>query len=226
MYFISIPVICYGIACCVKKCICDLRNKEFSLDLMMVILAITVYAVSLIVILPNVNRQNAFFIPLIYFPYYRIFGNDEKSKICAVIAACFYLISFCMFLHTYFTEFPKELETHQLIISINDLEKALDFAESVSQNDETIYVLDYPYNYIYTIKALDMDLYTFNENKVVSYDGYMKAVGRFRFRRDAILPECVYIFTKEAVIPDDIGSYDFSSEKFGQITVYYSAGNK
>ena len=221
MYYLSIPFIIYGFICCIKKSIQDLRTKQFSFSLMMVVLAFVVYAVSLIVILPNVNRLNPFYIPLIFFlvtGFYRIILNNKTA---GAVAACLYLLCFCFFLYSYFVEFPKELESHQLITPINDLKKALLFAESVSKEDETIYVLDYPYNYIYTILALDIDPYTFNENKVLSYDGYMQAVGRYRFRKDAILPECVYIFTKQDVIPDNIDDYGFESEKFGQITVYF-----
>lgn len=226
VYYLSIPLILCGFIVCLKRCLNDLRNKRFSLDLLMMTLFITVYLVCLTITSPNVNRLNGLYIPVIYFLVIAASEILKRNKIAAAAGAVLYLLTFCFFIHTYFVDFPKRIEHHLLITSINDLEDAVDLAVKVVPEDETIYILDFRLMYIYGILAADIDPFTFDREKVFSYDGYLKSVGRFRFRKDAILPECVYIFNNPLTIPDDIDSYGFNSKKFGSVMMYYPGSVK
>lgn len=221
MYYLSIPLILFGFIACLKRCLKDLREKRFSLDLLMMNLFITVYLVCLTITSPNVNRLNGLYLSVIYFLVLAAAEILRKNRIAAAAGAVLYLLVFCFFIHTYFVEFPKRIEYNLLIKSISDIEEAVDLAVTVVPEDETIYILDFRLMYIYGILAADIDPFTFDREKVFSYDGYLKSVGRFRFRKDAILPECVYIFTDPRTIPDDIDSYGFNSKKIGTVMMYY-----
>ena len=74
--------------------------------------------------------------------------------------------------------------------------------------------------YIYTVLALEMDPYTFNQSLVMD-GGSVVQVGRYYFRFDEIKEDDVYIFLKEHMVPEEIKNADFDCMKFGSITVYY-----
>ncbi len=223
LYYFSIPVLIYGLIECIRRNLKSFREKAFSPEIMMVFLFISVFIVSLVIYNPNINRINSVFVPFIFFIFLGLFEILKKNRIIFAVAGVIYLITFGLFIHTYFTDFPKESGSHFLVKSIKDLESALDFAESVSLNEDSlIYVLDDPKNTIYTVLAKRMDPYTYNETMVRSYDGYIKIVDRYRFRRDAFLPEYVYIFTSMDVIPDEMDHLGFDKKQFGSMMVYYT----
>ena len=223
LYSVSLPIIVYGFILSIKRIAMHFREKVFSLEILMTALFISAFVISLLLYNPNINRANAVFVPVIFFLVLGIFEILKKHTTAFCIMVCFYLISFGLFAHTYFTDFSREVSTHFLVKSIKDLELALDFAEDVSLNDDTlIYVLDDPKNSIYTVLAKRMDPYTYNSTMVKSFDGYIKIVDRYRFRRDAFLPEYVYIFTNPDVIPEDIDTYGFDKKQFGSMRVYYT----
>ena len=222
LYYISIPILIYGLFLCVKKSISDMRQQFFSLDILMVILFVSAFIVALFIERPNVNRSCAIYIPLIYFLVAGFLEIFKNNKILTVITAGIYLFCFLFFLQYYFKELPKDLEHDYLFSSLPDLKKALAFSEEVYQEDETVYILGRSNPYIYTILALQVDPYTFNDKKVLSYDGYVKKYDKYRFQLDAILPDCIYIFRDLHNIPEEIGNFpDFLTKEFGSVIVFY-----
>ena len=226
LYHISIPFFIYGFVMCIKRCLKSFREKVFSLEIMMAVLFVSTFFVSLIIFSPNINRINSIYVPIIFFIFLGLYETLKKSRKEFILTGCIYLISFGFFIHTYFTDFPKESGSHFLVKSIKDLESALDFAESVSLTDDSlIYVLEDQKNPLYTALVKRMDPYTYNETMIRSYDGYIKIVDRYRFRRDAFLPEYVYIFTSMDVIPDEMNNLGFDKKQFGSMMVYYMKEN-
>ena len=137
--------------------------------------------------------------------------------------AVFYLVCFGTFVNYYFTVFPEVLQDDSMFGSLDDLKETLIFAEDVNPYDDTVYVLGRVQPYIYTLLALDVDPYTFNEKKILSYDDYVKVYDKYRFRLDKIMPECVYVFTDVHNIPDEIEDFDFESKQFDHVKIYYPA---
>ena len=108
-----------------------------------------------------------------------------------------------------------------MIASISDLTEALNFAESVNKNEEMIYILDPREASIFTLIIKNIDPFTFNEKKILAYDDYVKIIGNYRFRLDAVMPECIYIFKDVTKIPEDYYSDIFLLNQFGSFKVYY-----
>lgn len=54
-----------------------------------------------------------------------------------------------------------------------------------------------------------------------NYDDYVKIIGNYRFRLDAVMPECIYIFKDVTKIPEDDYSDIFLLNQFGSFKVYY-----
>ena len=221
MYFISIPLMLYGLILSVKQSAANLSEKQYSFEFMMANLFFSTLMINLFMENNNVNRLCAIYFPLMYFLMLALLEIFNRKKVIALITGGIYFVVFILFLRHYFTDFEKELDTHPLVGSITKLEEALTFAETVNQNEELIYILDPLYTYVYVLLIKDMDPFTFNSQKVLSYDDYVKVVGNYRFRLDAVMPECIYIFRDKAKIPQDPDDFGFSVKKFGSFWVYY-----
>src|SRR5699024_1146023 len=116
--------------------------------------------------------------------------------------------------------YPKEVHDTYFFVSEEDIASALSFA---SQSDaDKIYVIDEDYHqpYIYTMLALEMDPYTFNEKKIMDGNNIIQ-VDKYYFRLDEIKKGNIYIFLKENQIPEEIKNADFKTLSFGSINIYY-----
>ena len=221
MYYISIPLILYGFFLSVKKLIHSVSEKQYGLDFMMTALFIVVFFINLIVEDTNINRLCALYLPMTYYLVIASYEIMCKKKILAVITLGAFLILFVFFIGYYFEDFNKKLDTSPLIGSITELGEAVNYADSVNKNDELIYILDPLQTYVYTMLIKGIDPYTFNEQKILSYDDYVKVVGHYRFRLDAVMPECIYIFRDRTKMPENLDEFGFAVKKFGSFWVYY-----
>ena len=223
LYYVSIPFIVYGMIICVQRSIVCIRRKDFRLALLMSALFFSSLLVTLMIGTTIVWRCCSLYVALIYFLVIGITEIIKKSKAAAFASAAFYIIISICFFRYYFNDFNRDLDKHPLVGSITDLSAALDFAEEVNRYDETIYVLDPHLGYIYVVLDRNIDPVTFNEQKFISSDNYVKIVGKYRFRLDAVMPECIYIFRDKNKFLFDPDDYDFDVKQFGSYTVYYPA---
>lgn len=221
LYYLSIPILIYGFAVTFRKNEVCIKQKRFSLDLLILFLFIAAFVVSMLIERPNVNRSCTIYIPLIYFLTLGMAEILKKSKAAAVLAGCCYLICFVLFIRYYFTEFPKTIDADSMFASVTDIRDALDYADGINENNETIYVLDSVQPYIFVLLAKQIDPYTFNEQKFISNDHFVKIIGNYRFRLDDILPDCIYIFNNSDPLPEKIITNGFQSKQFGTVTVYH-----
>ena len=221
IYYISLPFLVYGCVLCFKKAGKDIKERVFTLDLMMCILFAVMFCLALMYEGVNANRACAIYLPMIYF---LVIGTAEffrKYKTAAWLLGGVYLVIFLCFIHYYFTEFPKITESDSMFASITDITHALDFADSVNQDGETVYVLDSVQPYIFVLLARQIDPYTFNEQMFLSNDHFVKIVGNYRFRLDAVLPECIYIVNPVSIPMNDVDFDGFETRQFGSVMVYY-----
>ena len=169
---------------------------------------------------PNINRANAIYFPLFYFVAVGIYHLVCKRLWTGVVILVMYLIFFGAFLYSYFVEYPREVHDTYFFVSQDDFENALSFANQLDSDE--IYVIDEGYHqpYIYTVLALEMDPYTFNEELIMDNNDIVQ-IGKYSFRLDEIKEDDVYIFLKEHMVPEEIKNADFDCMKFGSITVYY-----
>ena len=223
MYYFTLPLLFFGLFISFRICTISFRNREFSLDLLMICSFFITLFMLLLVREASINRVCALFIPLIYFLAIAVFEIIKRNKYNIFILISVFLLSFGSFIHYYFTDFSKDLLTNSMIGPYDDLEQALNFAETVYKNNgEMTYILDGVQPYIYTLLILDVDPYTFNERKITyTYDNWVKIYDRYRFELDKIMPECIYIFRESYRIPEDIDKYGFEKAEFGTVTVYY-----
>ena len=221
MYFISLPFIIYGFILCGKECVNIVRQKKFNFGYLILFLFLISLPVSLMISPLVMWRICALYIPLIYFLVLGILAILKKSRNAFMITICIYLILSFSFFRYYFVDYNKDLDSNIIVGSITDLSDALDFAEEMNRYDGTIYVLDPHVGHIYVLLDRDIDPVMFNEQKFISNDDYVKIVGKYRFRLDAVMPDCVYIFRDRNKMPENPEEYGFRSKQFGSFYVYY-----
>lgn len=221
LYYFSIPFILYGFVLCLRNSVRTVRNRAYSLDLTVTVLFAVTFVVSLFFEGINANRGCALYIGFMYFLMVGIYEILKKNKTYFIISSAVYLVLFSCFMTFYIKGFPSYLDDNTMFGSIDDLKESLLFADTVNRYDDTIYVLDRGQPYIYTLLALDIDPFTFNKNLIMANDNYVKVVGKYRFRLDAIMPECVYICRDLNRLPEGIESFGFDKKQFGSVVVYY-----
>ena len=224
MYYFGIPILIYGFLLVLKKSIKTVKQNDVSFELIIIVLFFVEFLISLLLEGTNVNKMNGIYFPLIFFLVMGIHSIAEKSRVVFAVLGVIYLICFVMFANYYFTDFSKDMSGDVLFTSIEDFSNALTFAESVSEKDKLIYILDpleRSWSYVYVLLAKQIDPYTFNKTMEVAYDGYIKIVGKYRFRLDAYMPDHVYIFLSENLIPGNIDEYGFFEKRFGKLIVFY-----
>ena len=220
VYYFSIPFCIYGFILVCKNTIQAIKEKKINLDGIMLALFISVFLITMILDGPNINRANAIYFPLIYFIIMGISALISKKNWSGYVILTMYLIMFLSFGHYYFKEYPKEVHDTYFFVSEEDIASALSFA---SQSDaDKIYVIDEDYHqpYIYTMLALEIDPYTFNEKRIMDGNNIIQ-VDKYYFRLDEIKKGNIYIFLKENQIPEEIKNADFKTLSFGSINVYY-----
>lgn len=224
-YYFTLPIIFWGFLLCVRRSIRQIRNKQASLDMLMVWLFISALAVSLTLDGVNVNRACEIYIPVIYFLCAGIVALYQQRKAAALIGCAVFAVLSASFLHYYFFEFPGEMADIGILNSVDDLRDALNFADGIDHEKQiTIINGDRPQPYIYTLLALDIDPYTFSERKnqignwVLDFDKYHF---RNNFFPEEMSSDSVYVFMEMKEIPEDMETYGLEYETFHGIRVYY-----
>ena len=226
LYCFSIPFILMGFVLSCKNALLTIRRKIFSLDFLMTAAFFSALLTSLMIADPNINRMNMIYFPLIYFLCLGIFHTVKRGKVPALLTAVIYLVLFAGFIRYYFNDFSKVADDSFYISSITDLEKALDFAEKVRQDDRRVFVIGKSQPYISTILVLKTDPYTFDREKttdnldVTAFQHY-SFLGFLTW--DEIPTDSVYIFRDKNTIPENIMKMGFATRDFGSLRVYYGA---
>lgn len=220
VYYFNIPIILYGFYLSAKRSINAVRAGQFTMDVMMFILFISVFPVLLFLPYANVNRACALFIPLIYFLIQGFCEILRESRTTALIYSGLFLLASLSFVCYYFADFPKDLSYELSITSVYDLEEALDFAEKQVPDDAPVIIYGLSNPYLYTILVKHIDPYTFNETKTMKGSN-VESVGRYQFEVKDVSPDRVYLVRTDGWIPEKIRQQNFNIKEFGTVTVYY-----
>ena len=80
MFYFTLPLLLWGTFLSFKNAVKELRNRVFSLDIMMIILFFTGTGISLMLYKTNISRANELFIPLFYFLSVGLLAVYQKEK--------------------------------------------------------------------------------------------------------------------------------------------------
>lgn len=215
LYKMSIPLVLFALIEIIKKVIKTVNQKEFSLDLWMLLSFIITFGVGLCISELNINKLNAIYIPMIYFASRFLYNSSKNLKPLAIIAIFLYVVHFVIFMNYYFTDFAN----CDLMYFENDILSASEKAESLEKPQ--IYVEDcLNQTYIYTLVQTPISPYEFQENLRIENETVME-YGKYRFEiPQEMNKNAVYIVKNEEIVRQLVEN-EFEKEKFGEFYVLW-----
>lgn len=107
LYYISIPLAIFGFYKSMKNVCRDFKQKNFGLDVVMLINFIAVFICG-ILIEPGINRINAIYISAIYYIAIGIIYVSENRRWILGMIITAYIVFYAMFLYLYFGIYGKQ----------------------------------------------------------------------------------------------------------------------
>lgn len=214
LYKMSIPLVIFGLIEVIKNVRENIKDRKFSIDFVMLVTFVTVFAVGLCIAELNINKINAIYIPMIYFAgrfFSYIFKHIKYVWLIVVLAYCF---QGSMFAYHYFTEFANT----DLMYFEDEIIQAAKRAEELQK--DKIYIENcLNQTYIYTLVATPISPYEFNEKLEID-NGIVLGYGKYRFEIPQEIDEsAVYIVKNDKEKINQLQKNGFKVEKMGEFYV-------
>lgn len=215
LYKISIPLVIFGLVEITKNVIKSIKQKDFSLDLWILLSFIITFCVGLCISELNINKLNAIYIPMIYLASRFLYCLFKSIKPFAILIVLLYIIHFTIFINYYFTDFTN----HDLMYFENDILSASEKAESLGKSQ--IYVENcLNQTYIYTLVQTPISPYDFQQNLRIE-NGVVVEYGKYRFEIPQEMTEnAVYVVKNEEIVKLLVEN-GFEEEIFGEFSVLW-----
>ncbi len=216
LYKLSIPLVVFGFIEVIRNVIKNFKEKECSVDFVMILTFVVTFLVGLCVSELNINKINVIYIPMVYFAGRFVEIVATKSWNLAIIIIFAYVINCILFVPYYFTEFAKlDLELFE-----NDIMEASKRAEELDK--DTIYVEDcLNQTYIYTLVVTPISPYEWNENLQID-GGNIVRYGKYVFEVPEDIDEnAVYLIKDNEEKIDQLVENGFKLERYGEFCVLF-----
>ena len=210
LYYISIPLAILGFYKSMKNVCRDFKQKNFGLDVVMLINFIAVFICG-ILIEPGINRINAIYISVIYYIALGIIYVSENRRWLLGMIITAYIVFYIMFLYLYFGIYGKQ----ESVVGFN--KSAVEVVQYIEENEKfdgklINSRLRVTQPYIYILIAKHMTPIEFNKTAVI--DKLVYAVGRYIFYNDTIRDNMIYVIQDNEQLKQNLISYGFESEEF------------
>ncbi len=220
LYKITLIFFAYGIIISIINIAKNIKSRQILGQVFLIIQFVGGFLLTLLVYV-NINRANSLMIPIIMLAAYGIYDIAERVnfKLIWVIAVC-YLCFFVDFSHAYFTSY-NEYAGNAFCVG---LEEAMDYAEELSEDSNTIYITSYvSQSRVMFYSKIPVDEYI---NTVV-YNNYPGAfIGTDSFGRYCMSFDIYNNIDANGIYILDIGtdssvleSYGFKPKEFGYYKV-------
>lgn len=215
LYKMSIPLVIFGLIEITKNVIRTVKEKDFSLDLLMLLSFLITFLVGLCICELNINKLNAIYIPMIYFVSRFLYSLSKNVKFIAITVVLLYTVHFSIFINYYFTDFANS----DLMYFENDILSASEKAESLGKSQ--IYVENcLNQTYIYTLVQTSISPYEFQQNLRIE-NGIVMEYGKYRFEiPQEINRNAVYVVKNEKIVTQ-LENLGFEKEIFGEFSVLW-----
>ena len=110
LYYISVPLLIFGLIVCVKTAALSIRKRKFDFSVLLLLFFIVSFCASMLMKKPNINRVNELYAAFLFFTAYAINALWSKMRAApiaaAIVYACFF-IPFCF--HYYGGSYDREV---------------------------------------------------------------------------------------------------------------------
>ena len=190
LYYISIPFCIVGFVMVIKDSIKAIKNKEKSLDVVMLIIFISVFSCLLLFEGQAIYKSNAIYISLIYFIAIGIKRTIKNTKYLIYVILILYILLFILFQTYYFGVYGKVNPNPSFNNDIAEVTKYLEKYEGKKICLRTYAIQPY----IYTLLGNEYSPKEFRENlhmkqgEIVEYNKYL-----FKLPEE-LTEDIVYVF--------------------------------
>ena len=218
LYYISITFCIIGFIEKLKKVRENIKKREFTLDIIILINFIAVCICGLLVT-PGINRINAIYISLIYYIAIGIIyiSNNKKSIFITIISL--YIVMFIIFLCYYFFIYGRENNNSSFN---NDVVSIVEYIENNEKFDNKYINMraHASQQYIYTLIGNKTSPKDFKATAII--DNVIYSYGRYRFYNIEINDNTVYVVETEDWLKDLLLKIGFTKEKWNDsIDIFY-----
>ena len=213
LYYISIPFALFGFIDSVKNIKKDIKEKNLSLDIIMLANFLSV-CVCNILVESGINRINAIYISLIYYTAIGImYVSENRDKIFKFIIAI-YIIFYIAFLAYYFGVYGKE---NTNLSFNNDAVEVVKYIEGNEKFDGKIinFRVRAIQPYIYTLIGNETSPQEFM-NTIVIQSGGVRAYERYVFYNNSIDDNMIYVVDNDENTKNILIENGFKVEKYSE----------
>ena len=221
LYYISIPFAILGFIKSIKEVIKNIKEKSFSLDIIMIVNFISVFICGILVE-PGIERINAIYISLIYYIALGILYVSENRKYIFGTTIGLYIAFFIIFLCYYFGVYGKE---NTNLSFNNDVVSVAQYIEENEKYDNK-YInmrLNASQQYIYTLIANKPSPKEFMKTANINErEGRIFSYGKYIFYNIDINDDTVYAIEKEEWLKQLLLKIGFTKESYNEdIDIFY-----
>lgn len=221
LYYISIPFFVIGIVESVKKGIKYVKNKEFNLDVIFIIIFISVFICMLLIDGISISKLNGIYIPMIYFIAVGLYRLSKEDKYIFIGSIVLYIVMFLIFQYYYFSVYGKENKNASFNETTIGVVQYIESNEKFDGKKISIRTTAIQ-PYIYTLIANKTSPYEFNESLVMN--GAVYAYGRYIFYNSNIDDNTVYVIVKtdkDYEFRDKLLEQGFIREEYKNLEILY-----
>lgn len=221
LYIMSIPLVICGIGISIKNTVKSVKNKEITLDFIILAFFVSIFVISLFLESLNINKLNAIYILMVYFIGKFLEFISQKIKFLVIGILLCYIISYGMFLNYYFKVFSEE----NLQYFENEILYATKIAEQHKKGNGTIYVENFVDQiYIYTLDVNQISPSEFNNNFKMNKDNICTSYGNYNFNIYESTRESeddVYIIKNDLYYIKLLENLGFKKENCGKLFILW-----
>jgi len=184
IYGVYVPLFIIGYIIAFRRAIKAIRNREYTIESIMVIAFTTMLLGLLFTRIPTPNKANVLYIPILYFVSIAILEICKNSKLLFIISILAIFILFGKFEYDYYTKYVYIPNTYWYEDeSLSEISKILK-EDEVTNNLEKYVIVYKTSPYIYQLLADLVSPYDFsNSVETREYNGVIETtkVGRYNY---------------------------------------------
>ena len=218
-YYISIPFFILGFIACFKNICLSIKNRKYNLNVIFMIWFLSVFICQFLIDIPNINKANAIYIPILYFTSFGITIIIKSIKQFAFPIVIIFMVNFILFFGYYFYKYNNE--TQNLYWFPTNYLDALKYSQTL--NSQKIYISDNltVEPYIYVLLYNNISPYDFAKNDIeVKNNDKQTTYSIIQLDLNNIDLSSIYITYNEESICSSFESNGFTCETFGNMLVW------
>ena len=217
IYYMAIPFFVVGFLQCLKDFKKSVRYKEFDINIIFVFWFFSVLICQLLIKLPNINRANAIFIPILYFITIGIVYVAKNLKSIILPIVLLFIINFTLFFNFYYYHYDTSIDN--LWLFATDYLDAVNYAKGLNKKDIYIQNDICASEYMYILLENEISPYDYKTDDITVNYGNSELTYHFHVPSQIDI-DSIYIIKNEDIMVEQFREAGFNEKVFDNISVF------